>query len=267
MTDAVIGLPLCTLYVEAREGSEVADEVLHGMSVTVLGSEEEWLHLRTSYRYEGFARREAVLKPSPDGWAERARSVVIAPFADVMDGPAYRNTIVTTLPRGALLLPRAAVEADGQWSPVTLADGREGFVRSTSLRPLRIWNEVDEEGTRERLVEDALLYRGSQYRWGGKTPQGIDCSGLCSMAYLLNGLAIYRDAAIREDFPVRPVAAEKARRGDLIFWPGHVGLYLGEGRYVHSTGFSGAVVENSLLPGDGYRDDLARSVSAWGSVF
>ena len=268
MSDALIRLPICPLYIEPQEGSELADEALYGEAVTVLKEEGGWLRLRTAYRYEAFARREVLEKNSLDRWAERACSVVIAPFADVMTAPAYRSRVLITLPRGARLLQGPVADDEGQWLSVTLIDGSEGFVRSTSLRPLRIWGEVDEESTRSRLVEDALSYRGAQYRWGGKTPQGIDCSGLCSIVYLLNGLAIYRDAAIREGFPTRAISAEEARRGDLIFWPGHVGLYLGQGRYVHSTGFSGTVLENSLRPADDdYRQDLAHSISAWGSVF
>jgi hypothetical protein len=267
MTDGIISLPLCPLFLEAREGSERSDEVLYGSAVTVLDERDGWLRLRTRYRYEGFARPGVLEGGDVSRWEEEARQVVIRPFADVMDRPAYRATVLLSLPRGAILAGGVPVE-DGQWLEVRLVDGRRGFVRTEALREQRLWNEEGQEKTRDHLIADALAYLGTAYRWGGKTPMGIDCSGLCFMAYQLNGLAIYRDAVIREGFPVRPIAPEGAERGDLIYWPGHVGLYLGGGRYVHSTGKSGGTLVNSLRPDDDdYREDLAQSISSWGSVF
>ena len=69
-------------------------------------------------------------------------------------------------------------------------------------------------------------YLGAQYRWGGKTPLGIDCSGIVSMAYLLNGVTIYRAAAIKSGFALHEISLEAAKPGDLLFFPGHVAMYL-----------------------------------------
>ena len=66
------------------------------------------------------------------------------------------------------------------------------------------------------------------------------------------------------------VAFENKKPGDALFFPGHVALYLGEGRYIHSTGAaaSGGVVINSLEPSDPlYREDLVKCLYAVGSVF
>ena len=55
------------------------------------------------------------------------------------------------------------------------------------VRPVRRWGSLDETQTRANLIEDARLYLGTSYRWGGKTPYGVDCSGFTAMAYMLNG--------------------------------------------------------------------------------
>ena len=115
-----------------------------------------------------------------------------------------------------------------------------------------------------------MLYQGTHYRWGGKSPMGIDCSGLVSTAYMLCGILIYRDAHIMEDFPIHEISLENVKPGDLLFFPGHVAMYLGHGRYCHSTGRSGdnGFALNSLNPGDpDYRADLKAAITQVGSYF
>ena len=68
-----------------------------------------------------------------------------------------------------------------------------------------------EEAFRESIVQTAYSYLGTQYRWGGKTASGIDCSGLAFMSYFRNGILIWRDAAIKEGYPVHEIPIEQAR--------------------------------------------------------
>jgi cell wall-associated NlpC family hydrolase len=90
------------------------------------------------------------------------------------------------------------------------------------------------------------------------------------MAYLLNGVIIFRDARITEGFPIHEIGYENMKPGDLMFFPGHVAMYIGNDKYVHSTGKNGSdgVVINSLNPKDpDYREDLPKVLKAVGSLF
>jgi cell wall-associated NlpC family hydrolase len=114
---------------------------------------------------------------------------------------------------------------------------------------------------RDGLAEAALSYEKTPYRWGGKTPLGIDCSGLCFMAYWLNGICIFRDAAIKTGFAVKKIPPQGAGMGDLLFFPGHVGMVLDEKRMVHSSEARNGVFVETLT--DAWRE----KVTAAGSVF
>jgi cell wall-associated NlpC family hydrolase len=154
---------------------------------------------------------------------------------------------------------------------VYLPDGREGYIPGNYVQAPPIpWREQKEENFREGVVQSALLYLGTQYRWGGKTSVGIDCSGLASVAYMLNGALIYRDAKIMPGFDIHEIPRENLKKGDLLFYKGHVTLYVGDKRFIHSTAHYGTegVCLCGMEPGmDGYREDLEKIYLASGSLF
>jgi prepilin-type processing-associated H-X9-DG protein len=268
MDEIIFTEPVTPLMLKAAPTGKLADEALYGMAAAVLSQGAGMLKVRMRYRYEGYVSEKAVTRTGSAGeWERSVTHQVIAPFADVMSGASYESHIMKTLPRGGRLAisPQNSGQSEG-WAPATLADGAKGFVRERSVRTVGIW-PGPEEGLRASVAADASRYLGAQYRWGGKSHSGIDCSGLASMAYMLNGLYIYRDAKIIDGFPIEEIPAESAGIGDLLFWDGHVALYLGDNRYIHSTGRSSGVVINSLDPAaPDFREDLA-AVKRWGSAF
>lgn len=156
------------------------------------------------------------------------------------------------------------------WTHVRLYGGAEGYMRSLQLGAYYDKPTLGEEEMRNAVVSLAKQYMGTQYRWGGKTPLGIDCSGLVGSCYLMYGVDMYRNADIKEGFCVHEIERKDMKKGDMLFFKGHVAMYIGDGKYIHSTSRAGSdgVVINSLCPCDpDYREDLANGVLAVGSIF
>ena len=215
---------------------------------------------------------------------------------EVMIGARVQARMLETLGRGCFV--EKMEETENGYCRVKLANGISGFVPEVALRKRLdsdrfLWGKSEErffveqgipegwseEKFRRKVVECAKGYLGCQYRWGGKAADGIDCSGVVFMVYLMNGVLIWRDADIREGYPMKAIwregeemclVEERAKAGDLLFWRGHVGMYLGDGRYLHCTGHErvfGCRV-NSLRRGDeDFREDLAEALKGVGSVF
>ena len=270
---ALINAPICPLMTRPSRQCELGDEALFGMAVEVL--EETlpgWYRVRTPYRYEDYAPADCLLfgEHNVQRWLSLPKRVVLKSICDVLSGPAVACFPLVTLTRGALVAPVREPDEKG-WVGVELPDGREGYTKSSFLGEYYEKPAFDQEDAlRSAIVNSALSYLGTHYRWGGKTPMGIDCSGLASMAYLLNGVVIWRDASIKEGFPLHEIPRERMKPGDLLFFPGHVAVYIGGGEFVHSTAFPGSdgVVLNSLDPGHPrYRLDLDKGMTAVGSLF
>ena len=104
------------------------------------------------------------------------------------------------------------------------------------------------------FVTAAALYLGAPYLWGGRSFLGLDCSGLVQQAFRDLGIAVPRDTDMQRDTIGTPASADDLRRGDLIYIPGHVMIYAGDGGVIQASGAGMAV----------RRDKLADLVKAWG---
>lgn len=249
--------------------SEVADESLYGM---VLELEDElkdgWYRARTYYDYEGFVHEKDILIDNERAmeWSKMADHYIIHNIADVLAEPKYQSYQLITLVRGDFI--HLTGREEDRWCEIELIDKTKGWVQKEFIKKMPKFDlDKEEDAARESILKTAFLYLGTQYRWGGKSPMGIDCSGLVSTAYLLNGITIYRDAKLKEKY-MRSISLEEAKPADALYFPGHIAMYIGDGKYIHSTGSFGKVVIHSLNPeDDNYREVLHKSLYAVGTVF
>ncbi len=119
----------------------------------------------------------------------------------------------------------------------------------------------------EGIADFALQMRGSPYRYGGATRKGFDCSGLVFYAHRHFGMTVPRTSRDQAR-AAREVKQSKLSRGDLVFFKissravNHVGIYIGERRFVHAPGAGKSVTVNSL-DDDYYAERFASAGRFW----
>jgi len=114
-----------------------------------------------------------------------------------------------------------------------------------------------------QAAASALKMLGKPYRYGGSSPSGFDCSGLVLYSYKQAGVALPR-ATDKLRSASRAIKVAELRRGDLLFFNqegkkyGHVGIYLGEGKFVHAPS-SGKSVRSDRLDSPYWKKHLSEA--------
>jgi cell wall-associated NlpC family hydrolase len=253
---------MAALKHKPEQNYELADEVLYGSKVEILEDIGDWFLVETSYKYKGYVEKCNILEDVSTSWNSMSKVYVGASFADVMIKAKYSSPRIVSIPRGSTLALTGGKQ--DKWTEVMLPMGQVGWVREEALLH---GSRLGGSDQRQRIVAAALLYLGTQYRWGGKTPMGIDCSGLSFMSYCLNGIELPRDSKDQMN-ALRKVSRYESKPGDLLFFPGHVAIYIGEDKFVHATGMDAVVKINSLNKDSiFYRQDLDEKYICTGTVF
>ncbi|MGH6952444.1 MAG: NlpC/P60 family protein [Vitreimonas sp.] len=167
------------------------------------------------------------------GYARAAR------LDSALETPTHRVAVLRTLvfpepdkksqpPSPLSLNAKIAVQAPLQNGFAPLSRG--GWVYAAHLLPI---DEVVAD-----WVKSAELFVGQPYLWGGKDSSAVDCSGLVQSALETAGVKAPRDADMQEAALGEEIARDTPlKRGDLIFWPGHVGLMRSATELLHANAF------------------------------
>ncbi|HRJ61483.1 MAG TPA: NlpC/P60 family protein [Azospirillaceae bacterium] len=148
--------------------------------------------------------------------------MLAARYSFLFPAPDIKAPVLDTLPMGAQL---TVVADHGRF--LELAEGR-GFVFAGHAVPLAEWGAAPDPV----VVAESLL--GVPYLWGGRSPLGIDCSGLVQLCLAAAGVSAPRDSDMqREELGERVEGAP--RRGDIACFPGHVALMRDDSHVVHAT--------------------------------
>ena len=149
----------------------------------------------------------------------------------------------------------AGTKAHAQKALRLRIEARDGWLAVVKLRRVAVPLTLG-----QRAVAFAKRYLGAPYVYGGSTPSGFDCSGFVRFVYERFGIDLPHSSYADFDLG-RRVARGELKPGDLVFFDGvgHVGLYVGNGRFIHAP-HTGSHVEIDALASYGASYDGARRV-------
>ncbi len=168
-------------------------------------------------------------------------SVMCRPARLRETGPAATHKVSAlrtfVFPGPSIRLPPAETLSFGSRLAVARIDGPFAITASGGHVPVSHLAPVD---TRELdFVAVAERFLGVPYLWGGKTSLGLDCSGLVQLALNACGIACPRDTDMQEralgSALAHPRELKQLRRGDLVFWKGHVAIVRDDATFVHAN--------------------------------
>lgn len=208
--------------------SEMVNQMLFGELCKITDKEGMWLHVNLIHdNYEGWINENQLLKISED---EFKRLNTIDPFHSLELVQFIKNKTNNQL--FSLLLGSSLYS---QRTKEFSINETEYFFEGSQSEPLK---SVE----RKQLLENAYLYLHAPYLWGGRSPFGIDCSGLAQMTYKLSGVNIYRDASQQSSQGETINFLSEAKKGDLAFFDNeegeitHVGILISGNSIIHSHG-------------------------------
>lgn len=245
---------------EPSSKTEMVSQVLLGRPIRILKEAHNKYLIQTPDGYLGWVNIPEVQplsKEELEGYREMEKIIFTAQY-----GFAYSEADEGSLPVADLvigcLLP--VLSTTPEFFQVLYPDGRLAWVKRNEAS--RAEDILRQTVSKEGLVKTAMAFHGIPYLWGGASSKAIDCSGLVTNVYFMNGIQLPRDAS-QQTHLGRVISteykAEGLETGDLLFFGRkateeqdeavtHVAMYLGEGEFIHSAGFRERVSVNSMDP-------------------
>lgn len=233
--------------------AELGDQALMGTVVKIVDEDSYWRQIISPEPYTAWVNEMGLVEMTEqekDDYIMAEKYIVTADYSTVREKPSMRSRQISDLVMGCLVRElydeKDRPSRKGSWVEVMLPSGETGWTPREDVENYAKWLDTRKLNAKNVLAIAERLH-GTAYMWGGTSIKGVDCSGLARTCYFMNGVLLPRNASqqVNVGKEIEPVT-RKLEPGDLLFFgtPAtaekreritHVGIYMGDGMYIHSS--------------------------------
>ncbi len=220
MQYGICNLSIVSIRQDPNDTSEMVAQLLYGDHIKVLEHRKFWSKIRVAF-------------DNVEGWVCNKQFLFIAEE----DYSKIEN--IKEVPFSADLVSFVTSSSGNDLMPIVLGSSLQNL---SLLQHIFDGTQINGIQSKEKLIPTALLYLNSPFLWGGKTPFGIDSSGLTQMVYKINGYNLLRSAIEQSQQGEALSFIEESEPGDLAFFDNndgiinHVGIIMQDNYIIHSFG-------------------------------
>lgn len=250
----IVRVSVAPMRGRAAHSSEMVNQTLLGTVLPIFKARGSHFFIQNWDNYLGWIPKSSVVTVNADDaqiWKDAPKVICISNYGLVHKQRDEDSPVVVDLIHNAVL---KKIRYRGNWIEVETPDGSKGWVRKKNVMDGVEFLKVRPSSKRIETTAEAFL--GVPYLWGGTSAKGLDCSGFVQTVFRLNNVALPRDASQivheGESVPLDE-SFSQLKKGDMLFFGSnperitHCGIYLGDRKYIHSSGW---VKYNSFDPDD-----------------
>ena len=206
--------PLSNVYKKPSEVSEVTSQIIYGESFKVLSKNKNWLRIKTLFdNYIGYIKDENYTENHNP--THKVFSLKVNIFDKQKNKTKY-------------FLPFA--------SKISIIRENKKFFEFEKNKWILKKNIKKINHVKKDYIKVLKFFLKTKYFWGGKTYKGIDCSAILQLFYYYNNIFYPRDTKDQLRYSKSSIKIKKFKKGDVLFWKGHVAICINTKKLIHAYG-------------------------------
>ena len=206
--------PLTNIYSKPSKKSEVVSQILYGEKFKILSNNRNWIKIKTFFdNYIGYITNSKYLKKFSPNYK------VSSIKARIFKKPGIKTN--NWLPFASKL---SVLNQNKNYVKIE----KNKWIKKTDIKKLNHKNK--------NFVRIFKNFLDVKYVWGGKTFNGIDCSALLQVFFIYNNSFYPRDTIDQIKYSKKKLKTKIFKKGNIIFWKGHVAICLNSKQLIHAYG-------------------------------
>ena len=210
--------PHINLYKEPSYKSKISSQIIYGEKFRILSKNKNWIKIKTSFdNYIGFIKKTNFLnKFIPTHKIFRLKSRV---FKKPLDKKKYETNNFLSF-----------------GSKLSMINENKKFIEYEKNKWIKKKDSKKIDHVEKNFTKILKFFLNTKYVWGGKCYKGIDCSAILQLFFYYNGKFYPRDTKDQIKYSKKKIIKKRFKKGDIIFWKGHVAICLNSKKLIHAYG-------------------------------